>query len=238
MVGDVQLFRDLFMKFKKEYIFILAVFLILFLVFWPENSKKRVVSIAEENKVVLKTKYYSEMDPYYPDAPHPFNEDPDLEVQAKKLWPEAFRPKKTPEEKEQIRKEWADFIARYPKNLYIPSEFRPPLTETEEKKARERLDTFTDIETKNAIIYSLAKYAEPGKAPEEPSSQPNVDPKEQRTYFQYRIEELESRIQLIEYTIQEGRLDPDQAETAYQDLGDWKKELSELKQVQNQIPDL
>ncbi|EMG20083.1 hypothetical protein LEP1GSC150_4948 [Leptospira interrogans serovar Copenhageni str. LT2050] len=46
------------MKFKKEYIFIifiLAVFLILFLVFWPENSKKRVVSIAEENKVVLKT---------------------------------------------------------------------------------------------------------------------------------------------------------------------------------------
>ncbi|KPA32214.1 Uncharacterized protein AMR50_3164 [Leptospira interrogans] len=146
--------------------------------------------------------------------------------------------KKTPEEKEQIRKEWADFIARYPKNLYIPSEFRPPLTETEEKKARERLDTFTDIETKNAIIYSLAKYAEPGKAPEEPSSQPNVDPKEQRTYFQYRIEELESRIQLIEYTIQEGRLDPDQAETAYQDLGDWKKELSELKQVQNQIPDL
>lgn len=106
------------------------------------------------------------------------------------------------------------------------------------KKARKRLDTFTDIETKNAIIYSLAKYAEPGKAPEEPSSQPNVDPKEQRTYFQYRIEELESRIQLIEYTIQEGRLDPDQAETAYQDLGDWKKELLELKQVQNQIPDL
>lgn len=139
------------MKFKKEYIFIisiLAAFLILFLIFWPENSKKQIVSIAEENKVILKTKYYSEMDPYYPDAPHPFNEDPDLEVQAKKLWPEAFHPKKTPEEKEQIRKEWTDFIARYPKNLYIPSEFRPPLTEVEEKKARERLDTFTDIETK------------------------------------------------------------------------------------------
>lgn len=85
------------MKFKKEYIFIisiLAAFLILFLIFWPENSKKQIVSIAEENKVILKTKYYSEMDPYYPDAPHPFNEDPDLEVQAKKLWPEAFHPKK------------------------------------------------------------------------------------------------------------------------------------------------
>ncbi|EKP06137.1 MULTISPECIES: hypothetical protein [Leptospira] len=228
------------MKFKKEYIFIisiLAAFLILFLIFWPENSKKQIVSIAEENKVILKTKYYSEMDPYYPDAPHPFNEDPDLEVQAKKLWPEAFHPKKTPEEKEQIRKEWTDFIARYPKNLYIPSEFRPPLTEVEEKKARERLDTFTDIETKNAIIYSLAKYAEPGKTPEEPSSRPNVDPKEQHAYFQYRIEELESRIQLIEYTIQEGRLESDQVETAYQDLEDWKKELSELKQVQSQIPD-
>ncbi|WP_082281495.1 hypothetical protein [Leptospira kirschneri] len=228
------------MKFKKEYIFIisiLAAFLILFLIFWPENSKKQIVSIAEENKVILKTKYYSEMDPYYPDAPHPFNEDPDLEVQAKKLWPEAFHPKKTPEEKEQIRKEWTDFIARYPKNLYIPSEFRPPLTEVEEKKARERLDTFTDIETKNAIIYSLAKYAEPGKTTEEPSPRPNVDPKEQHAYFQYRIEELESRIQLIEYTIQEGRLESDQVETAYQDLEDWKRELSELKQVQSQIPD-
>ncbi|UOG60603.1 hypothetical protein [Leptospira noguchii] len=228
------------MKFKKEYIFIisiLAAFLILFLIFLPENSKKRIVSIAEENKVTLKTKYYSEMDPYYPDAPHPFNEDPDLEAQVKKFWPEALHPKKTPEEKEQIRKEWTDFIARYPKNIYIPSEFRPPLTETEEKKARERLDTFTDIETKNAIVYSLAKYTEPGKPPEEPPSQPNVDPKEQHAYFQYRIEELESRIQLIEYTIQEGRLESDQVETAYQDLEDWKKELLELKQVQSQIPD-
>ncbi|MBE8388594.1 hypothetical protein IQC45_21860, partial [Leptospira interrogans serovar Pomona] len=49
---------------------------------------------------------------------------------------------------------------------------------------------------------------------------------------------LKSRSQLIEDTIQEGRVEPDQAETADQDLGDWKKELSELKQVQNQIPDL
>lgn len=228
-----------FVEFKKKLFFatsILAVFLILLLVFLPEDSKKRSFSVSEGNDVVLKTKYYSEMDPYFPDAPHPFNEDPDLEVQAKKLWPEAFRPKKTPEEKEQIRKEWADFIARYPKNLYIPSEFRPILTEAEKKEARERLDTVADLETKDAIARSLGKYEEPGREPKAPSES-SVDPKEQLVYVNYKIEELESRIQLIEYTIQEERLELEQMETANQDLVVWKKELSDLKQVRKQIPD-
>ncbi|RHX94905.1 hypothetical protein DLM76_06100 [Leptospira yasudae] len=226
------------MEFRKKLFFAvvaLAVLLILFILFWPENQKKDSLSIAEESDAVLKTKYYSEMDPYFPDAPHPFNEDPELEGQAKKLWPEAFKPRKTPEEKEQIRKEWTDFIARYPKNVYIPSEFRPALSEAEEKEARERLDTVTNMESRNAIVRSLGKYAEPGNEPKAPSES-SVNPKEQRAYINYKIEELESRIQLIEYTIQQGKLNPEQIGTANQDLIVWKKELSTLRQVQSQIP--
>ncbi|WP_078129082.1 hypothetical protein [Leptospira alexanderi] len=225
------------MEFKRKLFFavtLLTVFLILFLVFWPENLKKQSVSNSEED-TVLKIKYYSEMDPYYPDLPHPFNEDPELEVQAKKLWPEAFRPKMTPEEKEEIQREWTDFIARYPKNLYIPAELRPPLTEAEEKELRERLDTFTDVESRNVSTRFLEKYSEPGKEPEL-SSESNVTPKEQLVYINYKIEELESRIQLIEYTIEQEKLDSNQIEIAKQDLKDWKDELSELKQVQSQIP--
>ncbi|TGL73296.1 hypothetical protein [Leptospira yasudae] len=226
------------MEFRKKLFFAaiaLAVLLIFFILFWPENQKKESLSIAEESDAVLKTKYYSEMDPYFPDAPHPFNEDPELEGQAKKLWPEAFKPRKTPEEKEQIRKEWTDFIARYPKNVYIPSEFRPALSEAEEKQARERLDTVTNMESRNAIVRSLGKYAEPGNEPKAPSES-SVNPKEQLAYINYKIEELESRIQLIEYTIQQGKLNPEQIGTANQDLIVWKKELSTLRQVQSQIP--
>ncbi|PJZ56408.1 hypothetical protein [Leptospira barantonii] len=226
------------MEFKKKLVFIailLAFLLILFLAFWPDDLKKQSLSIAEESDAVLKTKYYSEMDPYFPDAPHPFNEDPELEDQAKKLWPEAFKPRKTPEEKEQIRKEWTDFVARYPKNLYIPSEFRPALSESEEKEARDRLDAVTDMESRNAISRSLGKYAEPGNEPKAPTES-SVNPKEQRAYISYKIDELESRIQLIEYTIQQGKLNPDQVGTANQDLLVWKKELTDLRQVQSQIP--
>ncbi|EPG81348.1 hypothetical protein [Leptospira santarosai] len=226
------------MEFKKKLFFataLLAVFLILFSVFWIENPKKRSLPISEEKDTVLKTRYYSEMDPYYPDVPHPFNQDPELEVQAKKLWPEAFRPKMTSEEKEEIQKEWGNFIARYPKNLYIPAELRPPLTEAEEKEVREKLDTFADVESGNISVRFLEKYSEPGKEPEF-SSELNVTPKEQLVYINYKIEELESRIQLVEYTIQQKKLDADQIEIATQDLIDWKGELSELKQVQSQIP--
>ncbi|MBE8363816.1 hypothetical protein [Leptospira borgpetersenii] len=226
------------MEFKRKFFFtvtLLAVFLMLFLIFWPESSKKQPLPISEEKDTISKTKYYSEMDPYYPDLPHPFNEDPELEVQAKKLWPEAFRPKMTLEEKEEIQREWTDFIARYPKNLYIPAELRPPLTEAEEKELRERLDTFTDVESRNISVRFLEKYSEPGKEPEL-SSESNVTPKEQLVYINYKIKELESRIQLIEYTIEQKKLDSDQMEIAKQDLMDWKDELSELKQVQSQIP--
>ncbi|XDD50325.1 hypothetical protein AB3N59_00435 [Leptospira sp. WS92.C1] len=226
------------MEFRKKVFFgvvLLTIFLILFLLFWPEDRKRESPSVIEETEAVLKTKYYSEMDPYFPDAPHPFNEDPELEDQAKKLWPEAFKPRKTPEEKEQIRKEWNDFIARYPNNLYIPSEFRPALSESEEKTARERLDSVTSVESQNAIARSLGKYAEPGNEPK-PPSESSVNPKDQLTYINYKIDELESRIQLIEYTIQQGKLDPSQIGTANRDLTIWKKELDQLRQVQSLIP--
>lgn len=226
------------MEVAKKFIFATVVFafiLILFIVFWPDDKKKDSLSMTEESEAVLKTKYYSEMDPYFPEAPHPFNEDPELEGQAKRLWPEAFRPKKTPEEKEQIRKEWSDFVARYPKNIYIPSEFKPALSEAEEKEARDRLDSIGSVETKNAISRSLGKYAEPGNEPKAPS-EASVNPKEQLAYVNYKIEELESRIQLIEYTIQQGKLDQSQVGTANRDLAVWKKELSDLKQVQSLIP--
>ncbi len=171
----------------------------------------------------------------YPDAPHPFTEDPDLEGQAKRLWPSAFREKKTEKEREKIRDEWADFASRYPKNIYIPRDFRPPMTGEEEKKAREQLDKISSAESKFALARNAGKYSQPGSVPTRPTN-PNVSPEEQKSYFTYKIQELESRIQLVQYAIQQGRMDSSQIPQANSDISSWQIELQQLRQTLSSVP--
>lgn len=69
---------------------IILIICILF-IFWPER-KRNSPSLGEEASDVVDRKYGSG-NLEFPDAPHPFEEDPDLEGPAKRLWPAAFKEK-------------------------------------------------------------------------------------------------------------------------------------------------
>ncbi|WP_367897621.1 hypothetical protein AB3N61_11450 [Leptospira sp. WS58.C1] len=225
----MQFFRSYWPWISGAFILILCFLFII----WPEK-KAPSPSLGEEASEAVDRKYGSDT-LEFPDAPHPFEEDPDLEGSAKRLWPAAFREKKSEEEREKIREEWIDFAARFPRNIYIPKEFRPPLTSEDEKKARELLDKITSAESKFALSRNASKYDHPGSVPTRPTD-PNVTPEEQRAYFSYKISELESRIQLVQYAIQQGRMDTSQIPQANSDLAAWQKELTQLIQASESVP--
>ncbi|TGK00968.1 hypothetical protein EHO59_13695 [Leptospira semungkisensis] len=211
----------------------LLIILCFSILLWPEKESKSP-SLEEEASEVVNRKYgTSNLE--FPDAPHPFQEDPDLEGQAKRLWPAAFKEKKTKEEREKIKDEWADFAVKYPRNIYIPREFKPPLSQEDEKKARERLDKVTSAEAKFALFRNAGKYAQPGSLANRPND-PNISPEEQKAYFGYKIAELESRIQLVQYAIQQGRMDSSQIPQANSDISVWQKELQQLQQISSSVP--
>ncbi|EPG73242.1 hypothetical protein LEP1GSC058_3235 [Leptospira fainei serovar Hurstbridge str. BUT 6] len=212
----------------------IVLLLLLIFIFWPDKAEK-IKSVSQETESVLERRRNLTSGIEFPDAPHPFTEDPELEGQAKRLWPHAFGPKKTDADRERIREEWVEFAFKYPKNIYIPAEFRTPLTQDEERKAKERLDLVTAAESQFAISRNAGKFAEPGVSPSQVTD-PQVTPQQQKAYFDYKIQELESRIQLVEYSIQQGKLDPSQIQEANQDISTWKNQLQQLRQTLDTVP--
>jgi len=168
---------------------------------------------------------------FYADAPKP-NLDPE---EVFKLWPDLQNPHKV--NKEEIEKQWMDFAQRYPNNFYIPTKYLN-LTEEQLKERQKQLETFTFLESKYASLkVKLNKNAQIGKdGPEEIEEE--INPEEQRIYFNYKIQELQSRIELVEYWLenQGESIDPQQKQIASQDLMEWKKELEEYKKLLKEIP--
>ncbi len=226
------------MKNKNLIIYVsigVAVVLIAILFLFPGGKEKKKSDVSVSDKVKISTKGVTIDDPYFPDAPHPSSEDPKLEAEAEKLWPHALKPGPTDKDREKIREEWNKFSAKYPKNIYIPNEYKTPLTEKEASEARKELDTFTEVEASFASQISANKYAEAGKEMKV-SNEPKVTPQQQATYFSYKIRELESRIQLVEFMMESGDIDEAQKIIAKKDMDAWKKELETLKKVAKEVP--
>lgn len=168
----------------------------------------------------------------FPEAPRP---EEDVRAEVEKLWAHALEPK-DPKRKERVRKEWQDFAQKHPTNIYIPNEIRGPLTEAEEKDIIETLDSFTSMEAKFASYIASNKYAEPGTEAPERISEKDADPKEMAKYFEYKVRELESRIELLEYTMEKARLSSVDEANAKKDIDELKKQLVNLKEMQAQVP--
>lgn len=151
----------------------------------------------------------------------------------RRLWPDIDRPRP---DREEIRREFAEFAARYPNNIYIPPQFLPEQTEAQKEEARQIIDTVADVESRLAVQRAQARSAQPGQDGPNAPEQPTISAEEQNRYFGFKIRELESRIQLVEYSIEKGRLPDDQREMADEDLARWKKELEDLRNVAGQIP--
>lgn len=168
----------------------------------------------------------------FPDAPLPESDE-----EVARLWPHVLEPK-DPNLKEKVRKEWEDFAKRYPDNIYIPREILgKELSKEEEKEILETLDSFTSIDSKFAAYTSASKWAAPGtEPPPGPISEKDANPQEMARYFNYKIREIESRIQLLEYTMEKARLSSIEENIAKSDIQKLKQELANLKEVQAQIP--
>lgn len=168
----------------------------------------------------------------FPEAPRP---EEDVRAEVERLWAHALEPK-DPKRKERVQKEWQDFAQKYPKNIYIPNEIRGPLTEAEEKEIIETLDSFTSMEAKFASYIASNKYATPGTEAPDRISEKDADPKEMSKYFEYKVRELESRIELLEYTMEKARLSSVDEAIAKKDIDELKKQLVNLKEMQAQVP--
>lgn len=199
-------------------------FLLIFLYFFifkpiqkEEISKEEKIEKQEEKE-------------FYADAPKP-NLDPE---EIFKLWPDLAEKMEVNQEK--IEQEWIDFARKYPNNFYIPTKYLN-LTEKQKEERIKELENFIDIESKIASLKSkLEKDSKVGIDGPDAPEKPNITPEEQKNYFSYKIKELESRIQLIEYWLENQNVDPQQKKDAEEELKQWKKELSEYQSLLKQIP--
>ncbi|TGM58223.1 hypothetical protein [Leptospira vanthielii] len=169
-------------------------------------------------------------DPEFAEAPNP--EELEL-AQAEVLWP--FALEKKPNRKEEIKEEWREFAAKYPKNFYIPREIRTRMTEAEEKEQLEMLDSFTAMDASFSASISKEKWSDKPST-EEPGAKEKPAAKTQRAYFDFKINELESRIQMVEYWMENKHPAGEVKQSAESDLKTWKRELTTLKEVRNHVP--
>ncbi|MCZ8342779.1 MAG: hypothetical protein O9301_07090 [Leptospira sp.] len=203
--------------------------MILLLVTTNSKTKGQVSSTEKEE-----SEYHSKLaktvfdDPEFAEAPSP--EELEL-AQAEVLWP--FAQEKKPNRKEQVKEEWRDFAAKYPKNFYIPREIKQRLSEKEEKEQLDLLDDFTAMDASFSSSVASSKW-DTGNPPNEPSSKPEAA--KQKRYFDYKIYELESRIQMVEYWMETKKPSAEVKQNAEKDLKLWRTELSSLKEVRNQVP--
>ncbi|MCR9141669.1 MAG: hypothetical protein NXI24_05410 [bacterium] len=173
------------------------------------------------------------------EAPAPAQDLEKME-EYRNLWPDIDD---APADREAVRAQWKEFVARYPKNIYVPNEYLSELSESEIKERRELLDTIGTIESGLASARIAArKDSAPadatGAGKEGPAApaEPEVTPEQQRKFFDYKIQELESRIQLVQFTIEKGRMDADQLPDARKELAEWQAKIEEYKQVRATVP--
>lgn len=222
---------------SKRFIGIISIcgfFLVLFgITIWKFTSEKnKQTTVVSNSDFGSSEKHANSLfdDPEFADAPNP--EELEL-AQAEVLWP--FALEKKPNRKEEIKEEWRDFAAKYPNNFYIPREIRAPMTEKQEKEQLEMLDSFTAMDATFSANQSKEKWSDKPSA-EEPSTAERPSSNTQKAYFDFKINELESRIQMVEYWLENKKPDSDVKGSAEKDLQIWKKELATLREVRSQVP--
>jgi len=195
-----------------------------------ENQSSNNAKVDEDSERSIRSTAKSLFDdPEFAEAPTP---DDDELSQAESLWPMALERK--PDNREKVKEEWRDFAAKYPKNFYIPKAMRPARTEAEEKAAVQALDDFTAMDASIASDLSKNKWADAGSTPGAEPKRPA--PAKQKAYFDFKINELESRIQMVEYWMQNNGVNASDKANAEKDIKLWKKEIATLEEVRNQVP--
>ena len=204
--------------------------------FFPAKDKKKTAQTNNSTDVNDTSTRTSSGFSNFSDAPNPGNEDSSLEAEAEKLWPHLAKQDTSAKKKEKVREEWNAFASKYPKNFYITAELKAPMTEAEAAEKRKEIDIVSKIDSKLAVFEVNARKSEPGSAVPKAPAKADITPEEQRIYIGFKTKELESRIQLIEYSIESSGINGDQLTIARKDISAWKKELTDLQEVERKIP--
>ncbi len=179
---------------------------------------------------------------YWADAPAPAADQETLD-RYRNLWPDIDGPKP---DRAEVERQWREFAAVYPENVYIPSQFLPELSEEQKQERLETLSAVGAVESQLASSRATARKEAANISDENPPknlegpdapSEPTVSPEQQRMFFAYKIRELESRIQIVEYTLQKGRLDAEQTAGAKEEIAAWKNKIAEYEKVAATIPE-
>ncbi|MCX8000399.1 MAG: hypothetical protein N3A69_15840, partial [Leptospiraceae bacterium] len=125
----------------------------------------------------------------------------------------------------------------YPNNIYLLKEYKAPMTQEQEEKVIAEINTFLEVDSFFARNVATNKYAAVGVEPQT-SNTPGITPQAQKVYFDFKIKELESRIQLIEFAKQNKAFSPEQEAMADKEVASWKKEIEQLKEVAKTIPNI
>lgn len=164
-----------------------------------------------------------------------------VQADAERLWPHLKNTLPNEANNAKTRAEWRSLAAKHPDNIYIPSELRAPLSMAEQHALRQQLDDTTAMVAKQAAQKYNDRFAQAPTEPPTPLTEQKardagVTPEQQRNFFNYKIKELESRIQLAEFALNSNDLSADKKAAVQKELTVWKKELAELTRVQAQVP--
>ncbi len=209
---------------KWYYIIGIALLVILGFIFWPSSksgeSAKATPGVGSKNSSSLYQNFYD-------DAPSPILSQEDKEM-VRRLWPDVLTPREN--NREAVRKEWEKFAQKYPENIFIPDSIKPDLSEKQEKERRKTLDAYTSVATRFAVMEAKAKNAQAGTEPSAPSTE-GITPEQQKLYFDYKIKETQSKIDLMQYALDSNGLDNDQKTEAQTQMEAWKKDLEQYKKM-------
>lgn len=159
---------------------------------------------------------------------------PTPDEDALRLWPHLRQGEPTREQKAQVQAQWNRFAQEHPDNLYVPAHLQASLTPAQASAARQRLDNTTAVVAQQAAQTYALRYAAPDQPPPGPPAQP--DPAVQRDFLDYKIRELQSRLQLVDYYLANGQPSAEKRAIALKDIQQWTHELESLRQARASIP--
>ncbi len=159
---------------------------------------------------------------------------PTPDDEALRLWPHLRQGGPTREQQAQVQAQWNRFAQAYPDNLYVPAHLQASLTPEQARAARQRLDNTTAVAAQQAAQTYAQRYATPDQPAPAPPAMP--DPAVQRDFLDYKIRELESRLQLVSFYLANGQPSAAKRAVAHKDIEQWNHELESLRQARAGLP--
>jgi hypothetical protein len=112
-----------------------------------------------------------------------------------------------------------------------------PVSDAEAKVIRKQLDDVTAVAAQNGTRKATGAPGTPAPTlTEAQAREKGITPEQQNNFFSYKIRELESRVQLGEFSLTSNEMNATQKAAMTKELVVWKKELEGLTKVKAQIP--